>query len=75
MYACRRCEQEVIRTPIITAPMPGRGGGRSASPSILAYIMSQKYVDSLPLYRQEQQLLAIRCGVIAIDNGELVDCR
>lgn len=27
-----------------------------ASPSLVAYIMNQKYVDSLPLYRQENQL-------------------
>jgi transposase len=62
VYACRRCEQEAIRTPIITAPMPAPvAGGSLASPSILAHIMSQKYVDSLPLYRQEQQFL--RLGV------------
>jgi transposase len=29
--------------------------GSLASPSILAHVMSQKYVDSQPLYRQEQQ--------------------
>jgi transposase len=56
VYACRRCEQEAIRTPILTAPMPAPAAvGSLASPSILAYIMSQKYADSLPLYRQEQQ--------------------
>src|SRR5699024_2663431 len=27
-----------------------------ASPSILAYIMNQKYIEGLPLYRQESQL-------------------
>lgn len=62
VYACRRCEQEAIRTPIITAPMPVPvAAGSLASPSILAHVMSQKYVDSLPLYRQEQQFL--RLGV------------
>ncbi len=25
------------------------------SPSIMAYVMSQKYVESMPLYRQEKQ--------------------
>ncbi|WP_376768417.1 IS66 family transposase [Paenibacillus planticolens] len=29
--------------------------GSIASPSVLAHIMCQKYVDSMPLYRQEQQ--------------------
>src|SRR5699024_11160866 len=27
-----------------------------ASPSVLAYIMNQKYIEGLPLYRQESQL-------------------
>lgn len=56
VYACRRCEREEIRTPIVTAPMPKPVyPGSLASPSIMAYVMSQKYVDSQPLYRQEQQ--------------------
>jgi transposase len=56
VYACRRCEKEDIATPIVTAPMPASVFPKSlASPSILAYIMSQKYVESLPLYRQERQ--------------------
>jgi transposase len=56
VYACRRCEREEIRTPIVTAPMPKPvQPGSLASPSILAHVMSQKYVDSQPLYRQEQQ--------------------
>jgi transposase len=56
VYACRRCEHEEICTPIVTAPMPSPVyPGSLASPSILAHVMSQKYVDSQPLYRQEQQ--------------------
>jgi transposase len=56
VYACRRCEREEIHTPILTAPMPKPVyPGSLASPSILAHVMSQKYVDSQPLYRQEQQ--------------------
>lgn len=56
VYSCRRCEREEIRTPIVTAPMPKPiYPGSLASPSIMAYVMSQKYVDSQPLYRQEQQ--------------------
>jgi len=62
VYACRRCERESIQTPVVTAPMPQPVyPGSLASPSILAYIMSQKYVESLPLYRQEQQFA--RLGV------------
>lgn len=56
VYACRHCEREEIRTPIITASMPKPVyPGSLASPSIIAHVMSQKYVDSQPLYRQEQQ--------------------
>jgi transposase len=56
VYSCRHCEREEIHTPIVTAPMPKPVyPGSLASPSILAHVMSQKYVDSQPLYRQEQQ--------------------
>lgn len=56
VYACRRCEREEIQTPIVTALMPKSVyPGSLASPSILAHVMSQKYVESQPLYRQEQQ--------------------
>jgi transposase len=56
IYACRQCERSEIRTPILTAPMPAPVvPGSLVSPSLMAYVMSQKYVDSLPLYRQEQQ--------------------
>ena len=57
VYACRRCEREDISTPIVTAPMPAPVlPGSIVSPSAIAHIMTQKYVEGLPLYRQEQQL-------------------
>jgi transposase len=57
VYACRRCEREDIKTPIVTAPMPFPVlPGSIASPSAMAHIMTQKYVEGMPLYRQEQQL-------------------
>ena len=57
VYACRRCEREEVKTPIVTAPMPNPVLPNSlASPSSMAYIMSQKYVEGMPLYRQEQHL-------------------
>lgn len=57
VYACRRCEREDVKTPIITAPMPKPVlPGSLVSPSSMAYIMSQKYVEGMPLYRQEQHL-------------------
>lgn len=56
VYTCRRCEKEDIQTPVITASMPNPVlPGSIVSPSIMAYIMSQKYVQALPLYRQEQE--------------------
>lgn len=62
VYACRRCEREDIHTPIVTATMPAPVFPKSlASPSAMAYIMNQKYVESMPLYRQEQQFA--RLGV------------
>jgi transposase len=57
VYGCRHCEREAIATPIVTAPGPKPvQAGSLASPSMVAFIMSQKYVESMPLYRQEQQL-------------------
>ncbi len=62
IYTCRRCEREQDHPPIVTAPMPQAAlPGSLASPSALAHIMTQKYVDGMPLYRQEQQLT--RLGV------------
>lgn len=56
-YACRRCDREAINTPVITAPMPAPVlPGSLVSPSAMAFVMTGKYVDALPLYRQEQSL-------------------
>jgi transposase len=56
VYSCRQCEQEATSTPVITAPMPPTViPGSPASASVLAHVMTQKYVEGLPLYRQEQQ--------------------
>lgn len=60
VYACRHCERNELHTPIVTAPMPRPVyPGSLASPSILAHVMVQKYVESLPLYRQEQQFVRL----------------
>jgi transposase len=61
VYGCRRCEREEIDTPpIITAAMPSPVlPGSLVSPSVMAHIMSQKYVESMPLYRQEQQFMRL----------------
>lgn len=64
VYACRHCQKEDTKTPIVTAPMPAPVlPGSLVSPSILAHIMTQKYVDALLLYRQEQQLTRLGIGL------------
>ena len=56
VYSCCRCEREEITTPIVTAPMPVPVlPGSLVSPSVMAYVMTQKYVEGMPLYRQEKQ--------------------
>jgi len=55
VYACRKCEQNEIKTPIKTASMPRPAiPGSIASSSAIAHIMTEKFVKGLPLYRQEQ---------------------
>ena len=56
VFGCRKCEREGTDTPIVTAPMPVPAFPYSlASPSAVAHIMSQKYSEGMPLYRQEKQ--------------------
>ena len=48
-YACSGCEQCVK-----TAPLPAQILPRTnAAPGLLAHLVTSKYVDALPLYRQE----------------------
>lgn len=55
VYTCRQCEKTGDKTPIITAPMPAPViTGSFASPSLIAYLMYQKYSAALPLDRQEK---------------------
>ncbi|MBM7583347.1 transposase [Caldicoprobacter guelmensis] len=45
-----------MSTPIVTATMSEAVlPGSIASPSAIAYVMTQKFVEGMPLYRQEQQ--------------------
>ena len=56
IYGCRPCEQKETETPILKTPMPRPAfPGSLASASMVANVMTKKYVDALPLYRQEQQ--------------------
>lgn len=56
IYGCRPCEQNEIHTPVVNASMPRPAfAGSFASASVVAYVMGKKYVEGMPLYRQEQQ--------------------
>jgi transposase len=61
-FACRHCQQNERSTPIRIAPAPVPAfPGSLASPSIVASIMDRKFVEGMPLYRQQQSLA--RLGV------------
>ena len=54
-YTCRHCQNHDVKTPVVTAAMPTPAFPNSlASPSAVAHIMVQKFVEGSPLYRQEQ---------------------
>jgi len=53
-YACKRCEQESTATPIATAAKPPQPIDKGlAGPGLLAYVITSKLGDHLPLYRLE----------------------
>jgi transposase len=49
-YACPHCKQGVKIAPMPKLPIPKS----IATPSLLAHVATSKYVDALPLYRQEK---------------------
>jgi len=54
-YVCQRCEKETGEATIIKAPTPAPVIKRNlASASTVAHVMYQKYVNGMPLYRQEK---------------------
>lgn len=71
VYSCRTCERENTKTPIVRAPMPEAVISKSmASPSAIAYIVTQKYGYSTPLHRQETQFrqLGVRLSRQTMSN-------
>ena len=65
-YACPCCQQYLI-----TAPKPAQPIEKSiASPGLLAFIATQKYVDAQPLYRQIESFKRIG---IELDRATLAD--
>ena len=56
-YACKACEKETEETVIVKPPKePTVIPGGFASPEIIAWLDTQKYVMASPLYRLEQYL-------------------
>lgn len=47
-YGCRGCEEGITTAKALKQPIPGS----IASPGTLAYVITAKYCDALPLYRQ-----------------------
>ena len=55
-YACKRCKEENIETPVVKTEKPAPViSGSYASAEAIAHIMVQKFVMGSPLYRQEQE--------------------
>ena len=55
VYRCKQCEEDGDHTPIVKANYPDPLiPGSLASPSAVAHIAVQKYVNGVPLYRQEK---------------------
>jgi transposase len=56
-YTCRSCQKNADKTPVLAAPIPPTAfPGSLASPSAVAHIMYEKYVQGCPLYRQERDM-------------------
>lgn len=55
-YACRKCQGVVTKAPVIKiAPVPPTMIPKSnASEGLLAYLLTAKFCDALPFYRQER---------------------
>ena len=54
-YACANCQKNGVTTPIVKSEPPAALiPGSLASPSFVAYIAAQKYMNGMPLYRLEK---------------------
>ena len=67
VYTCRACEKtsdaDVLPMVKSNVPAPVIAGSGIASPSLLSFVLCNKYVLALPLYRQEQELKRIGLGI------------
>lgn len=56
VYVCKNCDKTGIEANFKTAKgVPALIEKSLASPSMLSYIMNQKFTNAMPLYRQEQE--------------------
>lgn len=56
VYGCRNCEKNGCSTPIVRAAIDLPLIPKSmATPETVAYVITQKFVTGVPLYRQEQE--------------------
>lgn len=68
-YACRQCDRHGETSQIITSPMPAQPlPGSNASAGTVATILTAKYADGMPLYRQHDWLLR---GEVDVARGTL----
>ena len=68
-YACRRCDRHGESSKIITSPMPPQPiPGSNASAGTVATVLTAKYADGMPLYRQHDWLLR---GDVDVARGTL----
>lgn len=69
-YACRQCDRHGEVSKIVTSSMPPQPiPGSNASAGTVATVLTAKYADGMPLYRQHDWLLRgdvdIACGTLA----------
>ena len=68
-YACRQCDRHGESSKIVTSPMPKQPiVGSNASFGTLATVLTAKYADGMPLYRQHAALLR---GEVDVARGTL----
>jgi transposase len=67
VYSCRVCEKNAAddAVPMLksSVPSPVISGSGVASPSLLSFVLSNKYVLALPLHRQQQELERIGVNI------------
>jgi transposase len=57
-YACSRCKDGVTRAPTAAGPI----AGGLAAPGLLAHVLVSKFIEHMPLYRQQDELA--RAGIL-----------